>query len=340
LPESRFLPSDFLPREIYERISGIRVEQPNLAARTAGRRVRRRVLTRDGKLVLLAADHPARMTIAIRGDPTGMGKRHELLSRILRVMVCSRVDGLLGTADVIDELLILENLLGRTEARAFLDDRVLLGSMNRGGLSGSVFELDDGPTGYDAEGIAEMNLDGGKFLLRIDPARADSAKALAYCVEAVKACGARKLPIFVEPLPVITKDGKVTVLRKAEDLIRIVGVASALGSSSAQVWLKLPYCEEFSSVVEATTLPILLLGGDAMDDVGGLLGQVELAMKAGSNVRGVLMGRNLLYPAEGDPLPVAEAVTSMVHEGIPASVALGRMEKSKDTKLDILTSNP
>ena len=39
--------------------------------------------------------------------------------------------------------------------------------MNRGGLAGSVFELDDRYTAYDAGSLADMGLDGGKMLIRI-----------------------------------------------------------------------------------------------------------------------------------------------------------------------------
>src|SRR5208283_4743725 len=106
----------------------------------------------------------------------------------------------------------------------------------------------------------------------------------------------------------------------------MVGVASALGSSSTRIWLKLPFSERFEDVARATTLPILLLGGEAIKDVGGLLRQVEAAMKAGPNVRGVLLGRNLLYPPEEDPLPVALAIHSIVHHGTSAEEAESKME--------------
>jgi hypothetical protein len=45
---------------------------------------------------------------------------------------------------------------------------VIIGSMNRGGLAGSAFEMDDRFTAYDAESIAAMGYEGGKMLLRID----------------------------------------------------------------------------------------------------------------------------------------------------------------------------
>jgi hypothetical protein len=52
------------------------------------------------------------------------------------------VDGLLATADIVEDLLLL----------GALENKVVLASMNRGGLQGSVFEMDDRLTGYDVAG--------------------------------------------------------------------------------------------------------------------------------------------------------------------------------------------
>ena len=53
------------------------------------------------------------------------------------------MDGVLGTADVLEDLLLL----------GALDGKIVIGSMNRGGLAGTVFEIDDRFTGYDAAAI-------------------------------------------------------------------------------------------------------------------------------------------------------------------------------------------
>ena len=62
-----------------------------------------------------------------------------------------------------------------------------------------------------------------------------------------------------------TEKGYV-VVKTAEALARLAGVASALGDSSRYLWLKLPYCEGYETVARATTLPILLLGGESAGD--------------------------------------------------------------------------
>ncbi|MDA4121606.1 MAG: hypothetical protein OK456_00325 [Thaumarchaeota archaeon] len=320
-----FKPLEFLPTATYSRITDLRLADPDLPSRLARGRTRRSGITKDGRLVMVAADHPGRMTLSIREDPLRMGRRHEFLSRLLRVLACSDFDGLLGTADVVDELFYISSLATGQPRSGFLNGKIMLGSINRGGLAGSAWELDDGPTGYDPGGIASMGLDGAKFLLRVDLGNRDASKTMSYCVDAIRDCNSRNLPIFVEPLPVSVREGATKLEPDPEKLIKLVGAATALSSSSTRMWLKLPYTQRFDEVAASTTLPILLLGGEATKGVSGLLTEVEQAMKAGPNVRGVLLGRNLLYPPGEDPLPLAQAISSIVHRGANAKEAESQM---------------
>src|SRR3712207_8884418 len=52
-------------------------------------------------------------------------------------------------------------------------------------------------------------------------------------------------------LPVIKNDAGRRVVKTAEALAKIVGVASALGDSSHRLWLKLPYCENYDVVARS-----------------------------------------------------------------------------------------
>jgi hypothetical protein len=332
-----FHSSKFLPPETFSKITDLRINRPDVPLKISRMRRRRKDLTTDGRLTLLAADHPARMVTRIGDEELRMGDRREFLSGIARVMACSPFDGLLGTADVLDDVFYLENMI--RGKRSIVDGKVLIGSVNRGGLSGAAFELDDFPTGFDIEGVERFGLDGAKFLLRVDPRDSDSAKTMKYCVDVVKECNRRKISLFLEPLSVARREGNLVTEKDAAKLVKIVGMAGALGSSSTRTWLKLPYCDGFDRVAAATPLPILLLGGEASDDVAGLLNEVESAMKAGPNVRGVLLGRNLLYPPGGDPLPLAMAIHSIVHKGSGADVAERSMEKWKGKDLNVFASN-
>ncbi len=336
MPARHFDANEFLPQKMYDRITDLRVEDPQLCVRLAGGRVRRESLTEDGKLTLLAADHTARMVTRIRDGHLRMGDRRKLLSRVLRVVACSSFDGFLATADIFDELNIIQHL---AKKRSFLDGKVILGSINRGGLAGTAFELDDKVTGYDVDGITEMRLDGAKFLLRFDPSSRDSKETLEYCVKTIRACASKKIPVFVEPFPVKVAEGAVKIDYDPDKIIRLVGAVSGLGSHSSSIWLKLPYCERFGEVARSTTLPILLLGGETGDEVAPLLAEIESAMKAGPNVRGVLLGRNLLFPPVDDPLPLAQAINSIVHGGVGAEEAEASMTKWEGKSTDMFGAN-
>src|SRR5690606_6754677 len=150
----------------------IRARQPEAIAAAAARRARRPLVGPSGQLMIIAADHPARGALAVGGDRLAMADRPDLLRRLLVALDRPGVDGVLATADILEDLLLL----------GALDGRLAIGSMNRGGLAGAVFELDDRFTGHRAEDIERLGLDGGKLLLRIDyddPGSLDTLAAAA-----------------------------------------------------------------------------------------------------------------------------------------------------------------
>ncbi|MFC9974185.1 aldolase [Spirillospora sp. NPDC127200] len=275
-----------------------RAVDPGAVAAAAARRSRAvSVLGDHGRALVIAADHPARGALAAGGDPLAMADRGELLHRLCTALERPGVTGVLGTADVLEDLL----LLGALEGKA------VFGSMNRGGLAGSAFEADDRFTGYDAQAVAGMRFDGGKMLLRIAPEDADTAFTLAGAAQAVNELSERGLIAMIEPFWAAWTDGRLRNDLSAEAVIRSVAVASGLGRTSAYTWLKLPAVAGMDRVLAATTLPVLLLGGEAPD--------LEAAFDAWAEaltfpqVRGLSVGRALLYPPDGD---VAGAVDRAV----------------------------
>src|SRR6185503_6948647 len=116
------------------------------------------LLNERGTLFLVASDHPARGALRSGTDPLAMADRRQLLDRLVVALSRPDVDGVLGSPDIVEELLLLGTL----------EDKVVIGSMNRGGLDGATWTMDDRFTGYDAATIAECGLEGGKMLLRID----------------------------------------------------------------------------------------------------------------------------------------------------------------------------
>ena len=132
-----FDPIAFLPPDLYAAITDVRIERPAIVQEEAERRKRRSVPAPDGALVILAADHPGRNVLNVKDDPLGMADRHAYLARILRVLSCPGIDGIMGTPDLVEDLFILTRLIKERGGSSLLDDRLLVGCMNRGGLRGT-----------------------------------------------------------------------------------------------------------------------------------------------------------------------------------------------------------
>lgn len=328
---ARFEYEAVLPAALFEQITELRIHRPEVIKEEVRRRKKRTGLTRDGKLVLLALDHAARGVTQIRQDKLAMGDRHELLARARRILVDPDLDGLVASSDVLDELFFLNYLERKQSGRSFLDGRLLVGSMNRGGIAGTVFEMDDTFTSLTAERLAELRCEGGKMMYRMDPQDPASARTMLSCSEAINALRRRNLAAFLEPQGVLRRADSYEVQKDVATMVRQCGIASALGESSSNLWLKLPYCEGFARVGRATTLPILLLGGPARETVADTLRDYADGLASSSRVRGAIIGRNLLFPAEADPLPMCRALTALVHRNASLSEALRVFEEAEPT---------
>ena len=258
-------------------------------------RDRRRPDPTTGPLLIIAADHTARGVLGAGTRATAMADRGEMLRRVLEALRQPGVHGFLGTADVVEDLAVLGGLEGK----------YVFGSMNRGGVASSSFELDDRMTGYSPEGIAAAELDGGKMLLRIGPEDPATVRTLEACGTAVSALAAQQRIAMVEPfLTERTANGLRNDL-STQAVVRSIHIASGLGSTSAYTWLKIPATDDMRAVAAATTLPLLVLGGEVAE------GNEErwADALAQPNVRGLVIGRSLLYPEDDD---VAGAVGRVV----------------------------
>jgi hypothetical protein len=329
---SAFPVETVLPAAVFQEITDVRVEHPKWILKEARQRKRRGQLARKGKLVLLALDHPGRGVNQIRGDTLAMGDRHALLARARRVFDDPLLDGVMATADVLEELLILSHLERRATGGGFLDGRVLVGSMNRGGLAGATFEMEDAFTGMSAERLREIRADGGKMMYRLDPQDPASGRTILACAQALNDLRRRGLTAFLEPLGVVRNPDGFHPAKDAATLVRQCGIGAALGDSSAHLWLKLPYGEDFARVCRATTLPVLLLGGPARESPLETLRDFADGMAAGPNVRGAIIGRNLLFPGAADPLPMCRALTAIVHRGAGVAEAAQALAGEQDGK--------
>ncbi|MEV5811145.1 Cgl0159 family (beta/alpha)8-fold protein [Streptomyces mutabilis] len=283
------------------RIVDARVNDPGAIAAAAARRVRAASPLGDhGKAMIIAADHPARGANGVGGDPAAMADRFELLDRLCTALARPGVTGVLATADILEDLLLL----------GVLDGKSVFGSMNRAGLAGSVFEIDDRFTGYDAETIAAMGFDGGKMLTRIaldDPA---TPAALERSARAVDELNDRRLIAMVEPFLSVWQDGRIRNDLSPEAVIKSVTIASGLGRRSAYTWLKLPVVAEMERVMASATLPAVLLGGE-VKDAEAAFASWGRALKL-PTVQGLVVGRSLLYPSDGDVAGAVDRAVSLL----------------------------
>jgi hypothetical protein len=282
-------------------LTEIRAREPQRVKKLLAARSRRPLFDDHDQLMIVACDHPARGALAASGNPTAMASRTELLGRLVTALSRPGVDGLLATADIAEDLLLL----------GALEDKLVFSSMNRGGLAGSVFELDDRLTGYDVRGTIEAGFDGAKMLTRIDLADPASVATLEACGRAVTELNRAELIALVEPFLSRRVDGRVVNDLSADAVIRSVHIAQGLGASSAYTWLKLPVVAEMGRVMDATTLPTLLLGGDpdGSPDETYTAWRAALALPS---VRGLVVGRTLLYPADDDVAKAVDTAVSLV----------------------------
>jgi DhnA family fructose-bisphosphate aldolase class Ia len=290
MPESTFATS-------YAELTDIRAEDPGAIARAWASRRGRATLRGDGRLMIVAADHPARGALAVGDRPGAMASRTDLLDRLRTALSNPGVDGVLATSDILEDLLLL----------GALEDKVVISSMNRGGLAGASFELDDRMTAASAAATARAGMNGAKMLCRIDLQDAGTLSMLTECARAVDELAEHGLMAMLEPFMSTRVDGKLRNDLSPDAVIKSIHIAQGLGSTSAYTWMKLPVVDEMERVMDATTLPTLLLGGDPTDPDATFASWAKALTLP--SVRGLVVGRTLLYPADDN---VSEAVNTAV----------------------------
>ncbi|ASU82298.1 aldolase [Nocardiopsis gilva YIM 90087] len=285
-------------REIIE----TRVHNPQAIAEAAARRVKPDSLVGEhGKAMIIAADHPARGALRAGARPMAMADRADLLDRLCAALARPGVTGVLGTADILEDLLLL----------GALDGKSVFGSMNRGGLAGASWEIDDRFTGYDTAGITAMGFEGGKMLLRLDYNDDRTPATFEACAKAVDDLNTARLMAMVEPFISHRTDGVVKNDLSPDAVTRSVAIASGIGRSSAYTWLKVPVVDEMERVLAASTLPALLLGGELAADPEATYARWGAALKL-PTVKGLTVGRSLLYPADDDVVGAVDTAVGLL----------------------------
>lgn len=289
----------------FARLREVRSRRPHEIVDALRARTRREILGDDDRMFIVAADHPARGALAVGPDATAMADRYDLLDRLATALSRPGVDGVLGTPDIIDDLAAL----------GLLDGKVVVGSMNRGGLRSASFEMDDRFTGYDVQSLIDSRLDFAKTLMRINFDDEGTSATLEATARAVTQAAAARLPIMLEPFVSEWKDGHVVNDLTPDAVIRSIAIAAGLGGSSAYTWMKLPVVADMERVMAATTMPTVLLGGDSPDDPDETFAAWEDALSL-PGVRGLTAGRTLLYPPDGDVAAAVDIAARLVHPAL------------------------
>ena len=284
-------------------VTEIRATDPGRIGRALAQRPRAD-LVGAGRLMVIACDHPARGALGAGERPLAMADREDLLQRCMTALSRPGVNGFLGTAEIIEDL----TLLGA------LDGKLVWGSMNRIGLQGASFEMDDRFGAYDAEGIEASHLDGGKMLTRVNYADPASATTLEASAKAIDSLSERGLNAMIEPFISRWEGDRIVNDISEEAVIRSICIAQALGRSSAHTWLKLPCVSDPASmrrVMASTSLPSLILGGEVSTDPEATRASWAAALEL-PNVRGLVVGRSLLYPGNDDVEAAVDAAVALL----------------------------
>ncbi|OBC15939.1 aldolase [Mycobacterium sp. 852013-50091_SCH5140682] len=284
----------------YAEVTQLRATEPGAVAKAWQERTTRPTTRGDGRLMIVAADHPARGALGVGPRPTAMNSRTDLLDRLRAALAVPGVDGVLASSDILDDLVLL----------GALEDKVVFSSFNRGGLAGASFELDDRMTGATAASTAAARMNGGKMLCRIALDDPGTVSTLTACAQAIDDLAAHGLIAMLEPFMSARVDGKVRNDLSPDAVIKSVHIGQGLGSTSAYTWMKLPVVPEMDRVMESTTLPTLLLGGDPADP-DEAFASWEKALGLPS-VRGLVVGRTLLYPNDDDVSGAVATAVKMV----------------------------
>jgi DhnA family fructose-bisphosphate aldolase class Ia len=242
--------------------------------------------------LILAADHRARGVATIEDYAAYVGAAAAALP------YC---DGILATAQPLGDLATTGALSERH--RTYL-------SLNRTGLSGSAFELDDRLVTSVARAAAD-GWTGIKHMTRIDLADPHTAPALELLGRVLDEAAAAGLEALVECVG--WRGGRMA--RDTDTIVRAAIVAHDMGAPV----LKVPVPDvapgearvaSVGRVVAAVGCPVLFLGGPQQnEDDDALLAEVTDVMGGGG--AGLAIGRAVLQ--HPDPAKMAESMQRIVH---------------------------
>jgi DhnA family fructose-bisphosphate aldolase class Ia len=209
-------------------------------------------------------------------------------------------DGILATAQPLADL---------AEAGHLATHRTYL-SLNRTGLAGSVFELDDRPVASVSRAAGD-GWTGVKHMTRIDLADPHTSAALELLGQVLEQARAAALEALVEPL--VWRDGRVA--RDTDSVVFAAVIAHDMGAPVIKVPVPAVAPGEerrraVARVVASVGVPVLFLGGP-LGAAGRppVLDEVRDVMDGGGS--GMAIGRAVYQ--DPDPEEMAGLVAELVH---------------------------
>ncbi|HOL55432.1 MAG TPA: hypothetical protein PK699_05985 [bacterium] len=262
-----------------------------------------KIFARDGKAMVLAIDHRQ------RGIQEGIDNFNNLISLIERL------------APYIDAIMTTKEPLGQIILNGNLRDKGLVLSLNRTGLAGTTFEMDDRLV-CTVETALRWGLDGVKLLIKFNRDNLFTNEQLSLLSSVVEECEKWSIPLMVEPLYMNLEDGKL-IMDRSYQAIKWVSIIT---NDFRVPILKIPYVktssrkegiEQFSRIRDSVNAKVLLLGGPKRDNPIEVLQDFEDGVKAGAD--GFVVGRNVFLSER--PEVVALAMKLILHENYSAENA-------------------
>jgi DhnA family fructose-bisphosphate aldolase class Ia len=247
-----------------------------------------------GPALILAADHRGRGVITIE-------RYADYLDALAAALPAS--DGILATAQPLADLV---------ERGAVTDEHRTYLSINRSGLAGAPWELDDRLVA-SVERAAADGYTGVKLMTRIDlsdPRTSDALELLGRVLEAARPAG---LEALIES--VTWRDGQMSNI--TDDIVYAAVVAHDLGAPL----LKVPVpsaapgaarVEQVARVVASVGVPVLFLGGPRRDEPAAddaVVAEAVDVMAGGG--AGLAIGRAVLFAP--DPKALATRLAAAIH---------------------------
>jgi len=263
----------------WARIVTLRVRRPEaIAERLKTRRRADEQIPKDGQLVLLNCNHVV--------DPrTGATvTRRELLDRVIEALSIAEVDGVIASADLLEELTLLNVLEHRLAFCASPGEQ---------------------PAGVLSTSLVENCFDGAMLTQQWHGSALDGAAQTAGVATDAAELAMLDLPAIVD-LAVTDPQGRTEFDTSWSDWIEPLHETSAVLATGAGVWISVPAVSGLSHLAEATGFPMLVRDTDVPIDSKAweLFFESELPI----TIRGMVAGVSALFPLGGS---VAEATANI-----------------------------